>query len=107
MDPRNLQPGKVYFNCGYVHPKYPIPRVLPLVFIREGADGFWFQNPQKYFQKDILEDLSDEDKKEFLDSMDEEDIFIAKEEIHLIKEFVEFKSFVNELEKKPFFKKIY
>lgn len=107
MDPRNLQRGKVYFSCGYMHPKYPIPRVIPLVFIKEEADGFLFQDPQKYFQKDIVEGLSEEDKIEFLDSIDEEDFFIAKDQIHLVKEFMGFKSFVDDLEKKPLVKQVY
>src|SRR5690349_18555428 len=106
MNPKEFKEGKVYFTCGHLHPKYPIPLIQPMVYIKKREDGFLFQPIEKYYKEDMVENLSEEERKGFT-ADDLLDIFYPENLIHLVKDLDEVKNFIANLDREPFAEEIF
>jgi hypothetical protein len=111
MDPAKLIQGKVYFICGFKHPKYPIPWIKNYVYVRKNAESdkneYIFQFPQKYFEDDIKNALSDDEFKEISDPEHSGEMIMDDDNIHLVKDIDEFISWVSSLKKEKHAQNIY
>jgi len=74
MKPDELKTGHVYFFCGWSNSKYPVPVITTYVYIGKNLnqDGkytsqneYIFEDQTKYFEKEILEGLSEAERKEY------------------------------------------
>jgi hypothetical protein len=71
MKPNELKQGKVYFSCAYSNPKYPVPEIETYVYIEKNVSlteeateqaEYIFEDPRKYFERELLSGLSEEEK---------------------------------------------
>ena len=74
MEASKLKLGTVYFSCVFSHPNEPVPRISTCVFLginlfndddAAGEPRYYFQDPEKYFEKEIVAALSDEERRAY------------------------------------------
>ena len=110
MKPDKLMIGKVYFSCGCVHPKYPVPTIKAYVYIGtrkhediKGKDEkeYVFQDPTKYYEDDILQALTPSERKEYQGVDEPTDLIVIAEALHTIIDFEGLTKFISKLKSDP------
>jgi hypothetical protein len=88
MEPDELKIGRVYFSCGWSNPRYPVPVIRTYVYIGKNLyedredkskDEYIFQSPIKYFEKEIIQGLPEEERTEY-ERPDEPTAIIVQED---------------------------
>ena len=95
MKPNELKIGHVYFSCGWANRKYPVPVIRTYVFIGKNLyedredksqDEFVFESPLKYFENDILNDLSEDNNEEYDGPEEPTKMVISLDSLEIIKD---------------------
>jgi hypothetical protein len=110
MNPNELKIGHVYFSCGWSNRKYPVPVIGTYVYIGKNLyedredksqDEFVFESPLKYFENDILNGLSEDDKEEYDGPEDPTQMVISEDSLVIIKDIDGLIDFIERTKKEP------
>jgi len=95
MKSSELKIGRVYFSCAWYAAKYPVPDIRTYVYIGKNIyedredksqDEHVFEEPRKYFEKEILNGLSEDEKKEYETPEEPYRMTIPEDSLEIIKD---------------------
>ena len=95
MKANNLKEGRVYFSCGWSNPKYPVPVIRTYVYIGKNIEQerndqsqneYVFEDPLKYFEKEILEGLSPAEREEYAEQDEPRKIKVPEDSLDIIED---------------------
>ncbi|MBI5076151.1 MAG: hypothetical protein HZB62_13420 [Nitrospirae bacterium] len=109
MEPNELKKGHVYFSCGWSTAKYPVPDIRTFVYIGENIEEdldktqneYTFEIPKKYFEKEILNGLSEEERTEYEGPEEPNRTIVPEDCLAVIKDIDGLIDFLTRSKKEP------
>jgi hypothetical protein len=116
MTPNELKEGMVFFFCGYSNPKYPVPEIETYVYIGKNVpknkqtteqNEYVFEEPRKYFEKELLDGLSEDEKTNYVPPEEPYRIIVPESSLNTLYDIDGLIRFLLESKKEPGAKDIF
>jgi len=110
MKSNELKIGHVYFSCAWSNPKHPVPVIRTYVYIGKNLyedredksqDEYIFESPIKFFEKEILNGLSENEKEEYEGPEEATQMVIPEDSLDIIKDIDGLIAFLEISKKEP------